>query len=56
MKNILFDLDGTLLPMDLDEFTHGYFRLLAAKLAPHRRIVEAPAAEYFLVYSVLQLL
>lgn len=34
MKNILFDLDGTLLPMDLDEFTHGYFRLLAAKLAP----------------------
>ena len=22
---ILFDLDGTLLPMDLDQFTEGYF-------------------------------
>ena len=35
IKAILFDLDGTLLPMDQDEFTKGYFRLLAAKLAPH---------------------
>lgn len=25
---ILFDLDGTLLPMDNDEFTRGYFKLL----------------------------
>ena len=33
-KVILFDLDGTLLPMDNDEFTRGYFGLLAAKLAP----------------------
>lgn len=32
---ILFDLDGTLLPMDQEEFTNGYFRLLAAKMAPH---------------------
>lgn len=32
---ILFDLDGTLLPMDNDAFTEGYFKLLAAKLAPH---------------------
>lgn len=32
---ILFDLDGTLLPMDNDAFTKGYFKLLAAKLAPH---------------------
>lgn len=31
---ILFDLDGTLLPMDNDEFTRGYFGLLAKKLAP----------------------
>ena len=30
---VLFDLDGTLLPMDQDEFTKGYFKLLAAKLA-----------------------
>ncbi|MCI7351434.1 MAG: HAD-IA family hydrolase [Ruminococcus sp.] len=35
IKTILFDLDGTLLPMDNDEFTKGYFKLLAAKLAPH---------------------
>lgn len=32
---VLFDLDGTLLPMDQDEFTKGYFKLLAAKLAPY---------------------
>jgi HAD superfamily hydrolase (TIGR01549 family) len=32
---ILFDLDGTLLPMDQDEFTAGYFRLLAEKMVPH---------------------
>lgn len=31
---ILFDLDGTLLPMDNDAFTKGYFKLLAARLAP----------------------
>ena len=27
----MFDLDGTLLPMDNDEFTRGYFKLLAAQ-------------------------
>lgn len=32
---ILFDLDGTLLPMDNDAFTKGYFKLLTAKLAAH---------------------
>ena len=32
---ILFDLDGTLLPMDQDVFTKSYFRLLAAKMAPY---------------------
>lgn len=32
---LLFDLDGTLLPMDMDQFTHYYFRLLAKKLTPH---------------------
>lgn len=35
MTTVLFDLDGTLLPMDNDEFTRGYFRLLTLKLAPH---------------------
>lgn len=31
---VLFDLDGTLLPMDMDTFTKAYFKLLAKKLAP----------------------
>jgi hypothetical protein len=35
LTTILFDLDGTLLPMDNEAFTKGYFKLLAAKLAPH---------------------
>ena len=34
IKTILFDLDGTLLPMDQEEFTKAYFHLLAKKLAP----------------------
>ncbi len=34
IKNILFDLDGTLLPMDQDKFTKGYFKRLAKKVAP----------------------
>ena len=34
IKNILFDLDGTLLPMDQDKFTRSYFKRLAAKVAP----------------------
>lgn len=33
MKVILFDLDGTLLPMDQDEFVKAYFGLLAKKLS-----------------------
>ena len=32
---ILFDLDGTLLPMDQEKFVHAYLGSLAAKLAPH---------------------
>ena len=32
---ILFDLDGTLLPMDNDAFTKGYLKLLARALLPH---------------------
>lgn len=34
-KVILFDLDGTLLPMDQDIFVKTYFGLLAKKLAPY---------------------
>ena len=33
-KAILFDLDGTLLPMDFDTFTKGYFGELTKALAP----------------------
>ena len=35
LTTVLFDLDGTLLPMDNNAFTKGYFKILAAKLAPH---------------------
>ncbi len=35
IKAVLFDLDGTLLPMDQDTFMEAYFRLLAGKLMPH---------------------
>ena len=34
-KAVLFDLDGTLLPMDQDIFIKAYFGGIAAKLAPH---------------------
>ncbi len=34
-KAILFDLDGTLLPMDYDEFSKGYFHLLSKVVAPY---------------------
>lgn len=35
IKAVLFDLDGTLLPMDLNVFLETYFGLLAKRLAPH---------------------
>ena len=35
IKAVLFDLDGTLLPMDLEEFFREYFKLLDDKLAPY---------------------
>ena len=35
IKAILFDLDGTLLPMDQEVFIKAYFGALAKKLAPH---------------------
>lgn len=34
IQTILFDLDGTLLPMDQDVFVQSYFKRLAMKLAP----------------------
>ncbi len=35
IDTVLFDLDGTLLPMDQEEFLNLYMSLLAKKLAPH---------------------
>lgn len=35
MKTVLFDLDGTLLPMDQDHFVKAYFGGLATKLVPY---------------------
>lgn len=35
MKTVLFDLDGTLLPLDQDVFVKAYFGGLAKKMAPH---------------------
>lgn len=35
ITTVLFDLDGTLLPLDQDEFVRQYFRYLAEFLAPH---------------------
>lgn len=44
-KAIMFDLDGTLVPMDMKEFTEGYFVGLGKKLAPfnfeHKELVDA---------------
>ena len=34
IKNILFDLDGTLLPMDNEVFLKYYFKLLLKKMVP----------------------
>ena len=45
IKVVLFDLDGTLLPMDQEEFVKGYFRLLTKKVAPlgydPKKLIEA---------------
>lgn len=35
IKMVLFDLDGTLLPMNQDDFVNAYFKHLAEKLLPH---------------------
>ncbi len=41
MKYVLFDLDGTLLPMDQNTFVNAYFKELAKKLAPHGYTADA---------------
>lgn len=37
MNTILFDLDGTLLPMDVEEFTKKYFYLISKKMSENGR-------------------
>lgn len=41
LKAVLFDLDGTLLPMDQDQFVKAYFGRLAKHLAPFGYEAEA---------------
>ena len=35
IKTILFDLDGTLLPMDQEAFVNAYTKLLAMYMVPY---------------------
>lgn len=35
LRTLLFDLDGTLLPLDQDQFTRGYFKQLAPKMVSY---------------------
>lgn len=35
IKAVLFDLDGTLLPMDQEQFVNAYFGALCQKICPH---------------------
>ena len=44
ITTLLFDLDGTLLPMDLEGFANTYFSLLAKKAAPYGYEPKALAA------------
>lgn len=41
LTTVFFDLDGTLLPMELDSFLESYFDLLIKKLAAHGYDAEA---------------
>ena len=47
ITTVLFDLDGTLLPMDQDVFVKDYFSRIAAKVAPFLKeyTLLAPYAE-----------
>lgn len=53
IKAVLFDLDGTLLPMDMDEFLKEYFHLLTKKmekyLEPQKFIAELMAATFAMI-------
>lgn len=48
LTTVLFDLDGTLLPMDLDYYTKEYFKLLSSKMTAYgyepKQLVDAVLA------------
>lgn len=46
LKTIIFDLDGTLLPMDQDAFLQGYFKLIMAKFPEYNLEVFIKALNY----------
>lgn len=50
LRTILFDLDGTLLPIDTDRFVHGYMKALAAHaghLVPGEQLVQQVMASTY---------
>lgn len=53
LKAILFDLDGTLLPMDTDRFVYNYMKALAAhvgpKVPPERLVAQVMASTQVMV-------
>lgn len=53
-KVILFDLDGTLLPMDQDKFTMAYFNALIKKLAEFGIPAQTEAEQKLLAKAIWQ--
>lgn len=53
LKTILFDLDGTLLPVDTDRFVYHYMKALAAHVGPlvpaERLVAQVMASTYVMV-------
>ena len=50
MNTVLFDLDGTLLPMDQEAFIRLYFGALTQKFAPHgfepEKLIQGPLGRH----------
>lgn len=56
IDTLLFDLDGTLLPIDTDEFIDNYLKLLASKLAsliePEEFIQKLMSSTYVMIHDL----
>jgi len=56
LRYLLLDLDGTLLPMDMDEFLGAYLRLLASRMAgympPDRFVRELLASTEAMIHNL----